>query len=86
MLGKFWINFHASQKSALRSLGLGLGAGVTARDEDDALTLLFEKIPNARNLEISEVLCDVIYDELENDHVKKNMGDMSSRGVWFPLR
>ncbi len=61
---------------------LGLGAGVTARDPDDARRLIAAAFGNLTVKAIS-VVDDV--PNLEQGHVRLNMGSIFARGVWFPL-
>lgn len=64
-------------------LGLGLGAGVTAHSVSDAMMLLDsaygDELP-----QIVDINENITYVELETEHVKKNMGTMAVRGIWFP--
>lgn len=62
-----------------------LGCGVTAYSRADAESLLEECLgmPLPRVVEVIE---DITYDDLEQNHVAPNMGDVSRRGVWFPNR
>lgn len=61
---------------------LNWGAGVTAHDDEDALHLLkeaFGDLPVATMAVLKSV------DELEQGHVRPNMGNVLVRGIWFPL-
>ena len=60
---------------------LGLGAGVTAVDEADAVALLEARFGN---LEIVHVKTVHHIDELEQNHVRPNMSNFLKRGIWFP--
>jgi hypothetical protein len=72
----YWITFHDPP------LGWGLGVGVTAIDEEDARSLI--EALKERNLVIRELQPVNSVDELEQNHVVPNMGNILKRGVWFP--
>ena len=80
MLTRYWITFVPSHDWRV----LGLGAGVTAFDEADATSLLKEALGVGSLPAIQNVVRDVGYDDLERDHVQKNLGNMAVRGVWYP--
>ncbi len=61
--------------------GAAFGMGVTARDLDDALALLRERlgpceIGSSRRIRSME--------EVEQNHVRPNMGNFLVRGIWYP--
>jgi hypothetical protein len=65
------------------------GFGITARDRDDAMTLLARAsaaltadLADAPLIESWREIDSV--DELDQRHVVPNMGTMLRRGVWFP--
>lgn len=62
--------------------GAAFGLGVTAIDRDDALALLREKIGPC---EIGSVRVIRSLDDLEENHVRKNMGNFLKRGIWYPI-
>lgn len=66
-------------------MGTGLGVGVTANDEADALeqtrSLLFRVHPFPASFEIKEVKH---LDDLDQNHVRSNMENHLKRGVWYP--
>jgi hypothetical protein len=82
LLHRFWFTF----KNPPQLSALNLGCGVTAYSRDDALGLLQGRssIP-MDSLQIDEVVENVQIDSLDPGHVLPNMGDVSQRGVWFPL-
>jgi hypothetical protein len=62
----------------------GLGYGVTAHSESDALSLL-EALGYPREGEsIGRVASDIPIAELDANHVLSNAGPVTVRGVWFP--
>jgi hypothetical protein len=63
----------------------GLGYGVTAASEDDAIRLLHHFGYPRPGEEITDVLAGVKFDSLDRNHVVPNAGPMAVRGVWFPL-
>jgi hypothetical protein len=77
----------------LRDDRRGLGFGITARDRDDAMTLLARastaltgKPADATMIEtLIETWREIdVADELDQNHVVPNMGMLLRRGVWFP--
>ena len=66
--------------------GTGLGCGVTAHSQEDAIKILDEKIfTKIKRPEFSNVIEDVDIQTLDHGHVISNMGVPIYRGVWFPL-
>jgi hypothetical protein len=82
MLTRYWITFVPSDE--MRAHSLGLGAGVTALDHADALSLLKAAFGRESLPTIQSISPDVSFDDLERDHVQKNLGNMAVRGVWYP--
>jgi hypothetical protein len=67
-------------------VGTLLGCGVTASSMDDALAMLREQVFRSDSLPILEkCIEDVSTVDLDSKHVLPNCGDLSKRGVWFPL-
>ena len=66
---------------------INLGCGVTAYGYDDALALLREKVFTdgvlPRILEFNEDDIDISL--LDHEHVRPNMENPISRGIWFPM-
>lgn len=83
-LHRYWITFKRDDVGLLRSLGLGLGMGVTAFDEADMKRIVGEHLKDKGPVELEAIEADVKYDSLEANHVRKNMGNMADRGIWFP--
>ena len=63
--------------------GLGLGAGVTAHNREDAEAMIETEFGP---LEVADTKTVSSIDELEQNHVRKNMGNFLKRGIWYPLR
>ena len=72
-----------------KDCGGGLGFGITARDWDDAMSLLAEAGRESLRAPVDATMVENwkevrSLDELEQNHVVPNMGMMLRRGVWFP--
>ena len=79
MLKRYWFTFEESHRPS----PLNLGCGVSARDFNDALVLLRKRIP--AQLRIRHCTEDVDVSTLDSAHVLPNIGDVTRRGIWFPL-
>ena len=64
-------------------LGMGLGAGITACSEDEAKRIFATAFGDA--IQIAKVRVIQTVDEIEQNHVRPNMGNLLVRGIWFPL-
>jgi hypothetical protein len=84
-LTRYWFEFHLSVEDE-HPEGALLGCGVTARDYDDALSLLRERVWQGRELPaVRRVVEDVDVSSLDSDHVLPNLVMPPVwRGVWFP--
>jgi hypothetical protein len=81
-LRKFWFEFTRIDEPT----PLNLGCGVTAYTKDDAEMLVKSKIFADHEMpEICNIIDDVEFGQLEQQHVAPNIGNMFIRGVWFPL-
>jgi hypothetical protein len=82
LLRRFWFTFDPfAELTPLR-----LGCGVTAFTYDDALSLLKAEIFGvAANPPIATCIEDIDVSTLDAGHVIPNMGDVTVRGIWFPL-
>lgn len=81
-LRRFWFTFA----NPLQFSPLGLGCGVTARNYEDAMSVLLSQVfCSEAALEIDACIEDVDVQALDSHHVTPNMGDVTRRGVWFPL-
>ncbi len=61
------------------------GFGITAWSEKDAVNLLKEKV--FKNVDLPKIIETKIItslDDLEQNHVKPNIGNPVFRGVWYP--
>ena len=85
MLKKYWITFKQDSRYDKYHAGYGFGIGVTAFTLDDAKNLIGEQIFRIGLPEIDVIKINVKYDDLDEGHVKPNMGTISNRGVWYPL-
>jgi hypothetical protein len=83
-LRRFWFQFEGD--ACELPPRLGLGCGISAWSEADALELLhacvFKGKPSAR---IKSIEADIDDSTLDPSHVRPNMGVCVQRGVWFPL-
>ena len=74
----YWFTFEPlNSRTPLNS-----GAGVTARDDEDARRLVREAFGDLSVAKMA-VLKDL--DGLDQGHVRPNMGNILVRGIWFPL-
>ncbi|MDE1461026.1 hypothetical protein [Spartinivicinus poritis] len=83
-LHRFWFRFDFKLDDGSPP-GLLMGCGVTAYNYDDALELLKSKVfkdivPPPKSVEE-----DVDVSTLDTGHVLPNMGNVTVRGIWFPL-
>ena len=84
----YWINIVEAAKQQLPIACFGYG--VTAHDEADAINLLqghFRDQKLELDAKTAVASIGVINDlsEIEQNHVRPNMGNHMRRGVWFPL-
>jgi hypothetical protein len=83
-LHRYWFKFDLKIGDP-HPVGVLPGCGVTARDREDAIKLLKERVftqhpfPN-----IVSVQEDVDVSSLDSKHVRPNMENPVVRGVWFP--
>ena len=81
-LRRFWFRFEPSADDLF--IGRALGCGITAVDRHDAENLLRQEVFRGELPPVAEVIEDVDVRDLDQGHVIPNMGDPSTRGVWFP--
>lgn len=74
MLTPFWFNTST-----------GLGYGVTAASEGEAMQLLSLHGYPRSGEEITAVIPGVAFANLDQNHVVPNAGPIVVRGVWFPM-
>jgi homoserine kinase len=68
-------------------MSVGLGIGVTALTEAEAMALAEgERRRSFPNATIVDVVPDVDVSTLDPRHVLPNMGPSAVRGVWYPRR
>jgi len=85
MIRRYWFEFSKLKKTSL-PLGVSNGCGLSAYNYDDAIELLKEKVFENEELPLIEnVSEDVDVSTLDSGHVLPNMGNVTVRGVWFPL-
>ena len=84
MLTRYWITFDQSDRVLLTRFSLGLGVGVTAFDEADAMNLVRDSLRTDALPRVDQITADVRIGSLERDHVLKNLGNPGVRGVWYP--
>lgn len=81
-LRRFWFQFD---RSIDLPPGVRIGCGVTATSEEDALTLLRERVFCSQEIPLPKALiADVDLSSLDDGHVRQNMGNPVLRGIWFP--
>lgn len=61
-----------------------MGIGVTAYDEKDARALIQRDAIGSRDSLVIFGIREISFNEIEKNHVQKNMGVFVERGVWFP--
>jgi hypothetical protein len=83
-LHRYWIEFDLSGVVRPPS-GVSLGCGVTAENERSALELISKSIFKGTNPPIEKLVEDVAIADLDQKHVRPNMGNAAIRGIWFPL-
>lgn len=67
-------------------IGIGLGCGVTAQNREEALALIKKKIFNKSPMPaIKSIKEDFDTEQVEQNHVKWNMGNPEKEGIWYPL-
>jgi hypothetical protein len=82
MIKRFWFSFSEQPLP----IGVQHGCGLSAYDYEDALGLLKDRVFEGIDLpSIDNVVEDIDVSILDSGHVLPNMGNISIRGVWFPL-
>jgi hypothetical protein len=83
ILVPFWIELDESGDGITHRSPLGYG--VTAFDQEDALSLLREHVFGGAEMPPTRsVIDDVDLSALDEGHVRPNMETPVFRGVWFP--
>ncbi len=84
-LRRFWIKFDLQFKDAYPA-GVLAGCGVTAYSLEDAYEIIAKRVFAGEALPgIQNEIEDVEVSTLDPRLVRPNMGDPTTRGVWFPL-
>jgi hypothetical protein len=87
LLHRYWLEFdRAGGTEPLARRGLLLGCGVTAFTADDATQLVREFIfENEPIPPVARIIEDVDITTLDAGHVRPNMNEPVSRGIWYPI-
>lgn len=81
-LKMMWVNFEAPPPYSW----MQQGCGVTAFSQEDALAILREKVfMDGQVPAIRSLVESIDLESLDQNHVRRNMGNPVLRGVWFPL-
>jgi hypothetical protein len=82
MLRRYWLELATTRTPS----ALNLGCGITAYDEADARRIFEDRVVTVfGSRAIMAMMADIDVSTLDQGHIRANMGDPSSRGVWFPL-
>ena len=82
---RYWFEFDLGGCES-PPLGISRGCGVTAQSQGDAIKIIQEKVFFGRDLPpLTAVVEDVDVATLDEGHVRPNMGNPVTPGVWFPL-
>ena len=85
MLHRYWFTFPRSSFTELPQ-GILIGCGITAYSQEDAINILQTTLfKSAVMPEFETITQDVDISTLDGSHILPNMGDITSRGIWFPL-
>jgi len=83
-LHRYWIRLDLTLRDP-QPIGVFLGVGVTAFDEEEALRMVREQVFARHPFPaVKEIITDVDISTLDDGHVRPNMGNPVVRGVWFP--
>ncbi|CTQ48660.1 hypothetical protein JDO7802_00664 [Jannaschia donghaensis] len=80
MLTAYWFQIEVTDRPSKSNWGFG----VTAFDRTDAEAILRTHVFEGDVPAITHVTENIRFEDLERDHVRRNMGVMVERGVWFP--
>ena len=61
----------------------GLGVGITASSDEDAIALCRAAWPDVSEIITIRAVSDMR--EIDQNHVAPNMGNWFKRGIWYPL-
>ena len=74
----YWLDVEQSATP----MGSNLGVGITAYSEDDARTIFANEFGGGRAVLAIRVIRTI--DDIEQNHVRPNMGNLLVRGIWWP--
>lgn len=77
-LRRLWFKFDDDVYSPM-------GYGVTAWSEDDAVSILRDRVFRDRPIPKAAIKTDVDVSALDPGHIRPNMGSPNRRGIWYPL-
>jgi hypothetical protein len=77
-LRRFWLKFDGSD------MRHGLGCGVTAWTEDDALQIVQSDVLGGAPIPAFILRADVDISMLDAGHILPNMESPNWRGIWYP--
>jgi hypothetical protein len=77
-LSRFWLKFDGGD------MRHGLGYGVTAWTEDDALQIVQSDVLGGAPLPTVTLRADVDISMLDAGHILPNMESPNRRGIWYP--
>lgn len=82
---RFWITFDAASDTPVPPR-MRLGVGVAAESEQAAVALLRDElVPAGGDLPpVREIVADVDVSTLDEQHVLRNIGVVTWRGIWWP--
>ena len=81
---RFWFEFEISSLESL-PFGIRTGCGVTAFNEQEAISLIESKIFKSKSMpRIIKIVEDIDISQLDSKHVLLNMSSPANKGIWFP--
>ncbi len=84
-LRRYWFTFPRSSFKELPQ-GIRIGCGITAYNQEDAINILQTSVFKSPEMpEFETITQDVDISTLDGSHILPNMGDVTLRGIWFPL-
>lgn len=84
MLKRYWFTFDKGETQL--PFGLKIGCGITGYNQKDAIHILEAVVlSNFSGITYANIKSDFGSSFLDENRVVPNMGDLTLRGVWFPL-
>ena len=84
-LHRYWFEFDTAFSDP-HPIGTLLGCGITAYSQSDALLLLQERVFGGNSPPpVKRVVENVDVSQLDQAHIRPNMGNPAERGIWYPL-